>query len=115
MDKNGFTYESWSDDRPASEVSIDSNSLYADISCPREGLICDNFAPEVCDPDEYESTYRDDLVDEDIHKMKRKFLDIIGEFVPFEKVDEPEKLFDSFMEDIQNDRFECDVHIGNTD
>lgn len=115
MQKNGFTYETWSDDRPASEVSIDSDSLYANISCPREGLICDDFAPEVRDPEEYEEVYREDLVSEDKFVMKRKFLDILGEFVPFEYVDEPEKLFDAFMKDILNDRLECDVHLGSTD
>ena len=112
MEKNGFSYDSRNSDRPASDVSIHGDSLYADISCPHDGLYCDSYAPEVYDGDE---DYGGSDKKCDISEMGEKFLDIIGEFVPLEKVDDPEKLYDAFMDDLKNERFECDVYMGNTD
>lgn len=112
MNKNGFTYEKYNYERPASNVSLDEDSLYADISCPREGLYCDNYAPEVyCGIKGYcgsDKKY-------DIISMSKNFLNIIGEFIPLEKVDNLKKLYDAFVNDLENGKFDCNVYMGNTD
>lgn len=112
MKKNGFTYEKYSNDRPASYVSLDKDSLNADISCPCEGLYCDNYAPESWDGcEEYDNYEKED----DIYQMSKSFLKIIGEFIPLEKVDDLEKLYAAFVSDLENGKFDCDVYMGNTD
>lgn len=113
MKKNDFTYDEYSDERVASYVSINDGSLYADISCPCDGLYCDSYLPEV-----YSGGikgYGGSAKEEDIGTMSRNFLDIIAEFVPLEKVDDPEKLYDAFVRDLKNGNFKCDVYVGCTD
>lgn len=113
MQKNGFTYEKHSTIRPASSLSIDEDSLYGEISCSFDGTSCQSYAPEVYDgsADEYCGS---DLID-DIKLMSKLFLDVIGEFVALEKVDDPERLYDAFVRDLDNGAFDCYVYLGTTD
>ncbi len=93
MKKNDFTYEKYSDSRPASYVSVHSSSLSADISCQYEDLYCHHYAPEVCYKWE---VYGGDEKDTDIRNMSEKILSLMHEFIPFEKVDDLDKLYDAF-------------------
>ncbi|MDY3654860.1 MAG: hypothetical protein SO054_01695 [Ruminococcus callidus] len=112
MKKNNFSYEQHSYERPASSVYLYEEGLNADISCPCEGLYCDDYAPECWDgKGEYGSEQREF----DVYKMSTRFLDIIGEFIPLKKVDDLEKLYDAFVSDLENGKFKCDVYMGNTD
>lgn len=47
MKEMGLEYEEYSYDRPGSHVSLNTDTLYGDISCQFEDLHCSNYAPEV--------------------------------------------------------------------
>lgn len=112
MQKNGFTYEEHSADRPASWVNFSNDSLEADISCPRERLNSNKYLPECWNG---RGKYTQNEKDEDIKEMSKLFLDVIGEFIDLSKVDDLEKLYDAFLADLKNDHFKCNVYTGNTD
>lgn len=111
MKKNDFTYKYYTDERVSKAFSINDNSLYAEISCPYDGLNCDDYDYEDCGFNDYGGSDKE----EDIDIMSRNFLDIIAEFVPLEMVDDPEKLYDAFVRDLKNGNFKCDVYVGSTD
>ncbi len=104
MKKNDFTYDEEFIDRFPYKISIESDSLEVYMNCwCDEPLLNDN------------DTYIRSEKKHDIEMMSEKFLEIMGEIIPFEKVDEPEKLYDALVNDIENRRFECDLEEGMTD
>ena len=128
MKKNDFTYEEYNDKRVASFLEISGNRLEAEINCNYEFPLYLPSEEDDCNYI-YDDYYDDDDCDDfddcddcgyygkefDIDLMSRKFLSLIEEFVPFEKVDDPEKLYDAFLNDLKNGKFECDVYLGTTD
>ena len=115
MQKQGLSYEEYSDERPASSVYFDEDSLDADISntgCNYIKLACDMFSPECGgDIDDYDS----DLKEEDIDIMTSEFMSIISEFIPIDSVEDYGKAEELFEKDRKNGKFSCDVYMGSTD
>lgn len=77
-------------------IMLNENSLYARFRCWIDGmLINENY------------TYTRSEMKHDAEMMSEKFLEVIGEILPLEKIDEPKKLYDTFVNDIKNKRLEC--------
>jgi hypothetical protein len=51
----------------------------------------------------------------DVKKMTKKFIKVINEFIPLEKVDDIDKLHKAFENDLKNGNFECEITTGCTD
>lgn len=99
MQKNGFTYREIGLDHPDQTLHIDENSLELYPGEPTYRM----------------SDYKKSDRRNDIKDAKMYFLREMARYIPFEKVDDLDKLYDAFLEDLKNGRLYCDVEIGGTD
>lgn len=109
MNKHGFTYNGENNRRTPCKVKVDGSDFMA-------VMITDEVS--IADDDNeywYQSVYLTSDWKNDIEMMSEKFLEVLNEIMPLEKVDEPEKLYDALINDIENRRFECFVDEDMTE
>jgi len=121
-EKNGVSLDGedfgWDDHRKTNAMRLYIDALYMNFSIDDGGVYCDHTAPEISDWKPY--TPYEQLCDQ--IDMSECFWDYIEDSLYYMlegdeevKEDDIEKLYDAFLDDVINDRLECDVYMGQTD
>lgn len=103
MEKNGFSINT--EKMYHDKIILEGSSLDARINVGDETLF---YTENTC-------TYCRNEYRSDVDNTYRMFLDEMGKLIPFEKVDDPEKLYDAFLSDLENHRLKCTFTEAMTD